>query len=268
MKKINQIKVKNSPKFSLSQDVINDITNEKLDIPKYEEPIRENIHHIQIIKTKKNKPLVIINPEDQSLICTIPIVFKDRLMIAEFPNLLTLYLNNAILSYNHSNQILEETEVTLTYKSGQGIMFSNQTFYNIYLSSRLNIVFYLSITIELLLNSKIPSDHKHKKGDLYFDKKQIEEKLSFKEKLRLVNKILKDENKAIDNVLFDIIIHLYSIRSKLVHPKTYGAKFKNDSLMEDISITFSTEMEKYITSVIKLMDIWEPGLISYDDSPH
>jgi hypothetical protein len=127
-------------------------------VPKFEEPAKENVRNNNKI-SNKNSPIVLVNPHDKSLICTIPIILQGRLLIGEFPNLLTLYLNNAIESYNFSNEVLSATEITKSYKSGEMVVFNNQKFYNAFLLNRINVILYLSFTVELLLNSKIPSDY-------------------------------------------------------------------------------------------------------------
>jgi len=179
--------------------------------------------------------------------------------------LLTLYLSNAIESYNFSNEILYNTEITSSYRTGEMVRFSNQRFYNTFLLNRINIVIYLSFTLELLLNSKIPSDYKYPRKDMYLNKKEIEEQLAFKDKLILVNNILKEDKKSIDSTLINNLIELYSVRSNLAHPKTAGSKLKDDHSMEDISVTFSDDIiVKYINSVVKVIDKWEPGLLTFE----
>jgi hypothetical protein len=263
-KKLAQIIVINN-KFHVTENVIATIEADQLATPKFQEPEKENIRQIERIKINKNKSIVVINPMDKSLLCTIPIILKGRLLISEFPNLLTLYLNNAIESYNFSNDIFNEAEIVRLLKSGQALKLNNHKLYNSFLLNRINVIFYLSITIELLLNSKIPFDFKYQIKDVLLDKKQIEERLPFKDKLRLVNKILKDDDKNIDTASINILIEIYSIRSNLVHPKTADSKLGQDYSMEPIALTFSDDIVKYIKAVIKLLDKWEPGLLTFDE---
>jgi|GEM_PF-5390729 len=264
-KRFKQVVVRSLDRFQITEEAILKLETNDLAEPKFSEPDKENSRNINRIKVNKNKPIVVVSPTDKSLICTIPIIFQGRLLIADFPNLLTLYLNHAISSYNYSNDILHQNEIIESYKSGEVVRFSNQNFYDFYLLNRINIIFYLSITLELLLNSKIPSNYLYSKKGIDLNKKDIEERLPFKEKLRLVNKILKGDKKHIDNKLFNVLIELYAIRSNLVHPKTSDSRVKGDYSMEHISITFSDEVTKYIDAVIKTLESWEPGLICFED---
>ncbi len=266
-KRLQQLIVKNLNRFQITQDAISTLEANHVAVPKFSEPNKENSRNINRIRTNKNKPIVIVNPADKSLICTIPIICQGRLLIAEFPNLLTLYLDHSISSYNYSNDLLNQKHIIESYQSGEVVRFSNQNFYNAFLLNRINTIFYLSITLELLLNSKIPANYIYSKKGVDLSKKDIEEKLSFKEKLRLVNKILKNEKKDIDNKLFNVLIDLYAIRSNLVHPKTSDSRLKGDYSMDPISTTFSDEITKYIDGVIKTVDRWEPGLICFEDIP-
>jgi hypothetical protein len=97
-----------------------------------------------------------------------------------------------------------------------------------------------------------------------FNKKLIEECFAFKDKLKLVNEILKKVSNGIDNALLNNLIELYAIRSDLAHPKTSDSKLKDDYPMENISVTFSDNiMVKHINTVIKVLDKWEPGLLTF-----
>ncbi|MDB5287227.1 MAG: hypothetical protein JWR05_2176 [Mucilaginibacter sp.] len=264
-KLIQQITVKSIPKLTVTDNVVSNVVEKQLAVPKFKEQQKENGRNIDRIKTNKNKPIVVLNPIDKSLICTVPIIFQGRLLIAEFPNLLTLYLHNAIESYNHSYEILNEINITKAYKSGDVVVFSNQQFYNSYLLNRINIIFYLSIALELLLNSKIPLDYEYRKKDIVLNRKEIEEKLPFKEKLKLVNNLLSVNKKGINIQMLNTLIELYSIRSKLVHPKTSDFKFNKDHPMDDIAQSFSYEIIKYINCIITVIKKWEPGLLSFED---
>ena len=263
--KLKQLVVKSINTFQVTENVISTIESSQLAMPKFSEPQKENSRHINKIRDRKNKAIVLINPVDKSMICTIPIVFKGRLLVAEFPNLLTLYLNHAILSYNFSCEILNQEEIVESHQSEGDLKFVNKQFYNLFLLNRINLIIYLSMTLELLLNSKIPVDYKHQIKEEYLDKKGIEERLPFKEKLRLTNKILSNDKKGIDSKLFDTLIELYSIRSNLVHPKTADSRLKGHYSMDQIAVTFSDDVLKYINGVIEILKKWEPGLISFEE---
>lgn len=223
----------------------------------------------------KSKELISVlqyETNERRMVFMLPIEFGENIYTAAFPDPVLLYLSISQKQFQISEQIKSELFEIKSMKSGGNIRMFNSTVnntndvYNTYLQSRVCSIIMLHSSIEAFVNSVIPENIQYswttKKGTRVLNKREIDKKIIFKDKLIKVLAFVTGidlENNHKD--LTDGILDFYKVRNDFVHLKSYmenGFKPSHTTVFNDM---LNMDIEKYQEVAYKFMNLIKPNYI-------
>lgn len=253
---VKTITIKNN---KLSEEALENLFDNQVATPKFNDKLKENERNIQNIKNHKDL-IILIN--GNQMINGIPVITGNSMFVMPLPELITFYFNSVFSLYNQSNDLMSEMKSQKNIKVGDMIILnpvdSNSHFL---LILRITIFSYLSTIIEFVLNKNIPE--KFDLSGKTHQKKDIEVSFDVKAKIKLLIETGKI-NLSASSKLFQDIIECYQIRSQILHPKVASSKIGYDSIYKVYPKAFN-QCHMYIKAVIGLVEILEPNLLEFVD---
>ncbi|MBK9716798.1 MAG: hypothetical protein IPQ02_05280 [Saprospiraceae bacterium] len=181
------------------------------------------------------------------------------------PDIILIYFSNAQVSLKEFIHIKRLLLPKLNFEEYniEGFLHEYYKFYGAFCNTVIN----LFCSLESFMNSLIPTDfiyeRKSKNKTECFNCRQIQECISFDEKMKEVNfNIHKISFEKKHPTLWSRIQNLKEIRNKIVHVK----KSDNNIQHEDITkLTLSVNFDDYFEVVFKFMNFYKPNYIQECD---
>jgi hypothetical protein len=270
LEKMKTVKVDPFGVFKVTQEVLDTIEK---NVASNINPKKATKEIIQNIKKTKSGTFFGISPETGEMFTFVPIVEKDELFAANFPDPIQLYFSLAFENYQYANR----TRASITFQSGQSgsLNFVNSHLYNWHIKYKISTIIFLHSTIEAFINYLMPEDFIYKqdllgkKSDKFtrtkteYSKEQTERFIQFKEKLNQVIPQLTqisffDSHKK----TYDKLLNLNTYRNDLIHLRSTRSQNKQH-FQKVFDEVINVDLKQYVEAVIDFINVIKPNHIKF-----
>lgn len=219
------------------------------------------------IKKGKSGSLIVITEEPSRMYYYTPVIYKEELYAAVFPNPVHLFLAQSIEHSKSVDSIVAEFPKNIQYvlqNEKSTLNLINDGLYYKYIIYKISAITSLIMTVESFVNSVIPDDYEfiNKKDNRSIDKSKIERSLTLKEKLvDVIPQIIEIKDAKIYNKLYGKILEINSLRNEFIHLKTKLDSKNADPFIDHFESLINLDVKDKIEDVKKLICFLKPQFL-------
>ena len=212
------------------------------------------------LKESKSNFHVALNPDTNDMSYYVTFNFKNRLVSSIFFDPVLMFLNQALINHENSYRLLSKSETT--GRLGEIEIIDSHNF-GTFLQLRFSAIIILHTAFDSFINSIIPEGEINFK-DTIKNKKEIEDGLQFKEKMRLISDLKEidfDFKNQADKIDYDKLIVLNNARKELVHFKTHKTEKNFEVFIDRLQDILRIDLDDLLETVIRTMNKIKPGFV-------
>lgn len=214
---------------------------------------------------RKSNSIVIAFKEPPRMNYYTPVIYKNNLYAAFFPNPTHLFFAQAIEHSESADRIVklfpDNVEFVMNPNTKDEFNILTSDIYYKYLIYKISSITSLIMTVESFINFLIPESftYSESSNDKILNKSDIEKSFSLKQKITvIIPEIISIQNLKDYQKLYNKILEINTLRNEFIHLKTKRDKNNTDPFIDHFESLINLNLNEKINDTKKFIDFLKP----------